>query len=91
MYLLRCADGSLYAGITSALARRLAQHNGSLAGGPRYTRGRRPVALLGHRFVDTRSEALRLEYRLKQQPREHKLAWLVAGTIAEGAVTREEN
>ncbi|HEY7776636.1 MAG TPA: GIY-YIG nuclease family protein, partial [Kineobactrum sp.] len=37
IYLLRCADGSLYTGVTVNLQRRLAQHNGTLGGGPRYT------------------------------------------------------
>jgi putative endonuclease len=78
VYLLRCADGSFYAGVTTQPARRLRQHNGELAGGPRYTRGRRPVELLACHCVSTRGEALRLEYQLKQQPREHKLAWLSA-------------
>ncbi|MEG6593009.1 GIY-YIG nuclease family protein, partial [Desulfovibrio sp. 1188_IL3213] len=40
VYLLECADGTLYCGITRDMERRLAQHNGALAGGARYTRGR---------------------------------------------------
>ncbi|MEG6502462.1 GIY-YIG nuclease family protein, partial [Desulfovibrio sp. 1214_IL3152] len=38
VYLLECADGTLYCGITRDMERRLAQHNGALAGGARYTR-----------------------------------------------------
>ena len=45
VYVLECADGTLYTGIASDLDRRLRQHNGLLAGGPRYTSGRRPVRL----------------------------------------------
>ncbi len=44
VYLLRCADGTLYAGITTNLDRRLAEHNAGKAGA-KYTRTRRPVAL----------------------------------------------
>lgn len=66
VYLLRCADGSLYTGITTDLARRLRQHNGELTGGARYTRSRQPVHLVWHRACDTRSEAAREEYRVRR-------------------------
>ena len=59
VYLLRCADDTLYCGVTTDLDRRLAQHNGRLAGGARYTRPRRPVALLLSRACTSRQEALR--------------------------------
>ncbi|HKK23835.1 MAG TPA: GIY-YIG nuclease family protein, partial [Pseudohaliea sp.] len=75
-YVLRCADGSLYTGITCDLARRLRQHNGDLAGGPRYTRGRRPVALVWSTAAASRSEALRQEARIKRWPRRAKLRLL---------------
>ncbi|MBO6002520.1 MAG: GIY-YIG nuclease family protein, partial [Mailhella sp.] len=45
VYLVRCADGSPYCGITTDLARRIAMHNGDLPGGAKYTRPRRPVRL----------------------------------------------
>ena len=45
VYLLRCADQSLYAGVTTDLDRRLQQHNGQLAGGARYTQARRSTRL----------------------------------------------
>ena len=61
VYLLRCADDTLYCGVTTDLDRRLAQHNGRLAGGARYTRPRRPVALLLSRACTSRQEALRLK------------------------------
>ena len=68
VYLLRCADDTLYCGVTTDLDRRLAQHNGRLAGGARYTRPRRPVALLLSRACTS----LRLEYHIKQLPRSRK-------------------
>jgi len=45
VYMLRCADGTLYTGITTDIARRVAEHNGKGGPGARYTRSRRPVHL----------------------------------------------
>ena len=73
VYLLRCADGTLYCGVSVAVARRVAMHNGLLAGGAKYTRGRRPVMLLACAGGMTREEALRLEQRVKRLPRARKL------------------
>ncbi len=73
VYLLRCADGSLYSGITTDLPRRLAQHNGERPGGARYTRSRRPVRLLWSEEAGNRSQAQRREYAIKSLSREQKL------------------
>ena len=78
VYLLTCADGTLYCGVTSDLERRLAMHNGLLAGGAKYTRGRRPVSLAACAGGLTRGEALRLESRVKKKPRREKLEALLA-------------
>ena len=78
VYLLQCADSSLYAGVTTDLARRIQQHNGQLAGGARYTRARRPVALAWSRACDSRSDAQQREQALRRLSREQKLA-LIAG------------
>ena len=78
VYLLTCADGTLYCGVTSDLERRLAMHNGLLAGGAKYTRGRRPVSLAACAGGLTRGEALRLESRVKKKPRCEKLEALLA-------------
>lgn len=65
VYILRCRDGTFYTGITTDLARRLAQHNkGPL--GARYTRTRRPVALVYAEPADSRSAAARREYQLRR-------------------------
>ena len=61
VYLLRCADGTLYCGASVDVARRVAMHNGLLAGGAKYTRGRRPVTLLACTGGMTRQEAPCLE------------------------------
>ena len=67
VYLVRCGDGSLYAGITTDLARRFEEHAKGV--GARYTRARGASAMVWAQEVDDRSAALRLEYRLKRQSR----------------------
>jgi Predicted endonuclease containing a URI domain len=76
VYMLRCADGSLYTGVTTNLQRRLAEHNGERAGGARYTRCRRPVALIWQESGHDRCSAQRREVALKRLSRERKLALL---------------
>ena len=71
VYLLSCADGTLYTGYTTNVARRLASHQAGT--GARYTRGRRPVTLVAHWAYPTKGEALRAEYALKRLPRTEKL------------------
>lgn len=73
VYLLRCADSSLYTGITTNPERRLRQHNGELAGGAQYTRGRRPVALVWTETWPDRSGAQRREAAVRRLPRGDKL------------------
>lgn len=72
VYLVRCADDSLYCGVTTDMERRLAQHNGLRPGGARYTRSRRPVRLEARRACASLSEALRLEALVKRTPRARK-------------------
>jgi putative endonuclease len=81
VYLLHCADGSLYTGVTLDLQRRLAQHNGERVGGPRYTRGRRPVELLWWEPAADRGAAQRREAAIKRLSRSAKLA--LRGAAAE--------
>lgn len=76
VYLLRCADGSLYTGVAADLCRRLRQHNGELVGGPRYTSGRRPVELLWSEDAADRSAAQVREAQIKRLSRRQKLALL---------------
>lgn len=70
-YIVRCADGTLYTGWTTDLQRRLAAHNDGR--GAKYTRSRRPVALLYHECFETKEEALRREYAIKKLSRAEKL------------------
>ena len=71
MYLLRCADGSLYCGWTTDVERRLAAHRAGTAS--RYTRSRRPLELGAVLPVADRSAALREEARINRLPRAAKL------------------
>lgn len=72
VYLLECRDGTFYCGITCDLERRIAQHNGLLPGGARYTRGRRPVRLSSSIDCPDKRTALRLERVVKARPRLEK-------------------
>jgi putative endonuclease len=71
-YLLQCADGTLYTGISNDLERRLAAHNSGKAS--KYTRGRLPVALLYSEPHPDRAAASRREVEIKRLPRAGKLA-----------------
>ena len=64
VYLIRCSDESLYCGITNNLKNRLIAH--SSGRGAKYTRSRRPVELVAASPEMTKSDALKLEYRVKQ-------------------------
>ena len=79
VYLIRCSDESLYCGITNNLKNRLIAHNSGR--GAKYTRSRRPVELVAASSEMTKSDALKLEYRVKQVPASNKYFEL----------TREEN
>ena len=69
-YILRCADGTYYCGWTNDLDRRLKAHNEGK--GAKYTRSRRPVALVYYEAFSTKEEAMRREYEIKQLPRKKK-------------------
>lgn len=74
VYLLECADHSLYCGVTTDLEARLQKHNQGTAS--RYTRSRRPVTLAAVRHNLDKSAAFKLEYRIKQMPAGRKIAAL---------------
>lgn len=75
-YLLRCADGSLYAGYTDNLKKRLAAHN--TGQGAKYTRGRLPVSLAYWEAFETKAEAMRRECAFKKLNRARKMALIQA-------------
>ncbi len=72
VYLLRCRDGSLYAGITNDLTRRLESHNRGKASA--YTRARRPLALAYQEQQPDRGTALKREAAIRRLSRAEKLA-----------------
>lgn len=80
VYILRCADDTLYTGITTEVHRRLSEHNGEVKGkGAKYTAARRPVTLVYQKRCKNRSSASTQEAALKQLSREEKLALIDKG------------
>lgn len=79
-YLLECADGSLYCGITNDLDKRLAAHNAGL--GAKYTRSRTPIRLAYSETHCDRSTALKREAAIKKLDRAQKLALIVSARAA---------
>ncbi|WP_432698542.1 GIY-YIG nuclease family protein [Marinobacterium sp. YM272] len=76
VYILRCADGSFYTGVTTDLERREREHNECNRLGARYTRARRPVELVWHETRANRADALKREYAIKRMRRSAKLRLL---------------
>ena len=76
VYLLRCADMSLYCGITTDIARRVSEHNAGTAS--RCTRARLPVTLAAAVPAPDKSAALRMELRVKKAPAAQKIELLKA-------------
>ncbi len=74
IYILRCADHSLYTGITNDLARRLNEHATQDSKSAKYMRGKTPFELVFQFEVDNRSIATKIEYKIKHLSRENKLA-----------------
>lgn len=80
VYIVECndADSTLYTGITTDIAKRIETHNKGK--GAKYTKSRRPVVLKKSFECQTKSEALKLEYRIKQLPRDQKLCYIYPET-----------
>lgn len=70
VYLVRCADGTLYCGVTTDMERRLGEHNRGR--GARYTRSRRPVTLVATAPFPDRSTAQKAEHHVKRLPPDRK-------------------
>jgi len=71
VYLLECEDGSIYTGITNNLEKRINDHN--CGKGAKYTRSRLPVKLLKYFVVEGKSEALKIEIKIKKLKRSDKI------------------
>ena len=72
VYILRCRDQRLYAGVTIDVERRLDEHNHNDRLAAKYTRSRRPVKLIFTRCFDTRSQACQFETRVKRMTKQQK-------------------
>ena len=72
VYMVRCADASLYTGIATDVQRRVAEHNASDTLAARYTRARRPVQLVYEEVCASRAAAAQREYAIKQLTRAQK-------------------
>lgn len=79
VYMVRCADGTLYTGIANDVERRVNEHNGDGRPGARYTRARRPVQLVYREARANRSEAARREYEIRRLRRRDKEALIAGG------------
>jgi putative endonuclease len=72
VYIVRCCDNSLYAGVTIDVSRRLDEHNNNDRLGAKYTRARRPVELIFERRFGSRSEACKFEMQIKNMTKKQK-------------------
>ena len=82
VYIVRCADDTLYTGIAKELARRVDEHNGS-GKGAKYTRTRQPVRLVYSEAHPDRSSASKREYTIKKKmSKAQKITLIEAGERA---------
>lgn len=79
VYIVRCSDNSLYTGISTDVAKRVAVHQAGGANASRYVRSRQPIQLVYQATIGSRAEASRVEALLKKLSKRQKEA-LVAGT-----------
>lgn len=82
VYLVRCADGTLYTGVTTDVDARLKAHNAGC--GARYTAGRTPVSVVYVEPCDSRSSALKREHAIKRLSRARKLHLVSARSAGGG-------
>ena len=76
-YIVKCSDGSLYTGWTNDLEKRIRAHNDGK--GAKYTKSRRPVVLAYYEAFQTKEEAMRREWEIKQLDREQKMKMIREG------------
>ena len=79
VYIVKCADGTLYTGFTTNIERRLDEHNYSIKKAAKYTRSRRPVSLVYNEEYKTMSEALKREHAIKKLSRKRKIELIEKG------------
>jgi putative endonuclease len=77
VYIVECSDGTYYTGISNNLSKRLLTHNSGK--GAKYTRGRLPVALMWFKSCENKSEASKLEYKIKKLSKKAKIKLITNG------------
>ena len=75
VYIVECADGTLYTGVTTDIDRRLYEHNNT-SKGAKYTRSRRPVTLVACKIITDKSRAFKLEHKIKTLKKDKKVKYL---------------
>ena len=90
VYIVRCRDGSYYTGITTDLARRIAEHN-SPEGGAKYTKPRQPVRLVYSEPAISRSVAAQREHQIKKMPVAGKTRLVMSAAMAGSGILQAEN
>ena len=88
-YIVECSDGTLYAGWTNDLDKRVAAHNAGQ--GAKYTRGRRPVTLRYYEAFEDKSGAMRRESALKKLSRAEKRALIESGAVVDNGKQNHYN
>lgn len=86
IYILRCADNSLYTGITTDLKRREQEHNSTKGVAAKYTRARQPVVVVYHEQMADRSSALKREIAIKKLSKKQKEALVATYDLSEQEV-----
>lgn len=81
VYMIRCADNSLYTGVTNDIARRFKEHNSQGTKCAKYLRGKGPLSLVLQLCVANKSAALQLELKLKKLPKKDKESFAAMSTI----------
>lgn len=87
LYILKCADKTLYTGITTDLGRRVAEHNNNKLGA-KYTASRQPVKIVYSKKFKNRSAALKEECRIKKFLRQEKLEMIKKAKYAKSDTPR---
>lgn len=85
VYIVRCADGTLYTGICTNVEQRVAEHNGDDQRAARYTKSRRPIVLMYQEAAASRAQAAKREAQLKSLTRKQKEGLIRAGQLTNTA------
>ena len=70
--MIRCADGSLYTGVTTDVSRRVQEHSGKQGRGAKYLKGKGPLEVVWQEPAESRSQAQQMEYQIKKLTRGNK-------------------